>query len=412
MPTKVLVIEDSTTITRVLQRVVEKAGYEAVCASSLFQARHLFDQDMPESFLCAIVDFHLPDAPMGESIDFTIESYIPTIVVTGREDEETREIIVSKPIVDYFTKGNNQFYEYLSRLLVRLQKNKQIGILVAEGSRQQRNKTLALLQRHNFVTYAASTAEDARNQLAQHKDIRLLITTNDLPDASGMELVDEMRVRYSKEELCIIGLSDRDHRKQSANFIKSGANDYLTRPFYLEEFFCRVMQNIEYIENIEALHRAANSDYLTGLFNRRYFFQKTENHAQQSNEPACIALMDIDYFKNINDTYGHDAGDMVLKTIANLIIGHFAAYIPARMGGEEFCVYLPQITIEQAKDLIEQFRMQVESLSIPFAGNQLSCTISIGLTDQFNGSVTDMLSRADALLYQAKEAGRNQLVCG
>ncbi|WP_416306575.1 diguanylate cyclase domain-containing protein [Neptunicella sp. SCSIO 80796] len=409
MTKKVLVIEDSMTSTKVLQKVIQKAGYTAVCASSLYQAKHLFDQSMPEEFLCAIVDFHLPDAPNGESIDFTIEAYIPTIVVTGREDEQTRSIIINKNIVDYFTKGNSQFYEYLSRLLGRLERNQQIGILVVEDSRAERNATVALLQRHNFITYAASNVADGLAQIGQQNNIKLVITDDDLPDMSGIKMVESLRQQHSKEDLAVIGIAYQGRPGLSASFIKSGANDYLTRPYCHEEFFCRVIQNVEYIENIDAIRRAANTDYLTGLPNRRYFFNRVNAILQSPPAHISLALLDIDYFKKINDSYGHDAGDAVLKGLAELLADICRDYQLARFGGEEFCIFMP-LALSEACQQIETLRCRVEKLRIRFEKQILNCTISIGITDIYEGSIDDMLQYADKLLYQAKQQGRNQWI--
>ena len=410
MSQKVLVIEDSTTSAKVLSKVITQAGFKPVWASSLIQARHIFDHSMPEEFLCALVDYHLPDAPNGESIDFTIDAYIPTIVVTGREDEDTRSHILSKKVVDYFTKGNSQVYDYLGRLLRRLQKNRQIGILVVEDSRVERNAILALLQRHNFITYSASNAEEAVKQVAAHDNIKLLITENDLPDISGIKMVDSLRQNFKKEDLAIIGIAHQGKPGISAGFIKSGANDYLITPYCHEEFFCRVIQNIEYIENIDAIHKAANTDYLTGLPNRRYFFTRVNALLQSKPAFMSLALMDIDYFKNINDTYGHDGGDEILKAIAALLLEESAEYQVARLGGEEFCVFMPNVELSEATDILEIFRQKVEALRISFGKDVLQCTLSIGVTDQYNGNIDDMLQRTDKYLYQAKELGRNLLV--
>ncbi|MFT5675804.1 MAG: CheY-like chemotaxis protein [Paraglaciecola sp.] len=101
--------------------------------------------------MCAIVDYSLPDAPNGEAIDFTIESYLPAIVVTGHMDEETRTAILAKNVVDYITKENTQVYEYLSRLLSRLEKNKKVAVLVVDDSRVGRNTMVSLLRRHNLL---------------------------------------------------------------------------------------------------------------------------------------------------------------------------------------------------------------------------------------------------------------------
>src|SRR5690606_16374731 len=117
----------------------------------------------------------------------------------------TRSIIINKHIVDYFTKGNSQFYEYLSRLLGRLERNQQIGILVVEDSRAKRNATIALLQRHNFITYAASNVADGLAQIEQHNNIKLVISDDDLPDMSGIKMVESLRQQHSKEDLAVIG---------------------------------------------------------------------------------------------------------------------------------------------------------------------------------------------------------------
>ena len=150
MQQKVLVIEDSSTSMKVLRKLIEKAGLTPVSAMTLTEARHIFNNDVPEDYLCALVDFNIPDAPDGESIDFTIESFIPTIVITGRLDQKTRHKILAKEIVDYIPKENAQVYEYLSRLMTRLQKNKKISVLVVDDSRVSRATITSLLQRHNF----------------------------------------------------------------------------------------------------------------------------------------------------------------------------------------------------------------------------------------------------------------------
>ena len=136
----------------------------------------------------------------------------------------------------------------------------------------QRKHMISLLIRHNFVVYDCLTAHDAMRLLSQHQHIRLVITDNQLPDMSGTYFVSSLRKAFSKEQLAIMGIAGGQGMLMSAHFIKSGANDFLRLPFCHEEFLCRVMQNVEYIESVEAIRRAANTDYLTGLPNRRHFF--------------------------------------------------------------------------------------------------------------------------------------------
>ena len=410
MQKKVLVIEDSAISMNIIEKLVLKANLTPVCASSLTKAKYLFGESNPEDYLCAVVDYHLPDAPTGEAIDYTIGSYIPTIVVTGRLDDETREHILTKAVADYIPKENAQVYDYLSRLLARLEKNKHIGVLVVDASRSNRTKMTSLLRRHNFETYEADSAEQGLVQLHQRADIQLVITDAKLTDMKGTEFVAELRKSFTKEQLAIIGVSDGNSSKLSARFLKSGANDFLHKPFYLEEFLARITQNVEYLENVEAIRRAANSDYLTGLPNRRHFFYSVNHESRNQPEHQAVALIDLDFFKKINDTYGHDAGDKVLKDVAKVLASQFSDVFVSRFGGEEFCIYLPNCSPEIVLDRLECFRQTISEKNIRFQQQTLKVTTSIGVTLKSRKNLEAMLAAADALLYEAKSAGRNQVI--
>lgn len=410
MQQKVLVIEDSPTSMKVLAHLITSSNLEPVCANSLTQAQHIFNQSTPEDYLCAVVDYNLPDAPEGEAIDFAIASFIPTVVITGRLDEVTREKVLSKDVVDYIPKENAQVYDYLARLLLRLEKNKSIGVLVVDDSRLTRSMIATLLRRHNFVTYEASDGNEGITELRQNPNIKLVITDENMPNMTGIEMVAEIRRTISKEDLAIIGLSGQGSTALSARFIKSGANDYLSKPYCHEEFFCRIIQNIEYIENIEAIRRAANTDYLTGLPNRRHFFTRVNANLKMSPKQVSVGIIDLDLFKGINDSFGHDAGDAALKEVAGFINKHFGDYHTSRFGGEEFCVFISGEDPQIALDMFESFRKDVEQHSMHFEEQEISFTVSIGMTAKFEGNVEDMIRLADENLYKAKGNGRNQTV--
>jgi CheY-like chemotaxis protein len=123
MQRKVLIVEDNKNSMQMMRSLISKAKLRPICTSSLVEAKHVFSSSAPEEFLCAVVDFTLPDATNGEAIDFTIASFLPTIVITAKLDDLTRAAILSKSIVDYIPKDNAQVYEYLTRLLSRLNKN-------------------------------------------------------------------------------------------------------------------------------------------------------------------------------------------------------------------------------------------------------------------------------------------------
>ncbi|MDP5031541.1 diguanylate cyclase [Paraglaciecola sp.] len=411
MPQSVLIIEDNSHSMDVMRELILKAKLNPVCARNLIEAKVIFSSSAPESFLCAIVDYDLPDAPRGQAIDFTIQSYLPTIVVARYLDDETRHTILQKDIVDYITKENEQVFDYLSRLLSRLEKNKKVGVLVVDALRARRASMVGLLRRHNFLTYEAADAESAFTTLQNCNSIKLLIVDDEgLPRVTGIELLSAVRREFKKEDLAFVGMTSPKKSGLSARYIKSGANDFLLKPYCHEEFFSRVMQHIEYVENIELIRRAADSDFLTGLPNRRYFFEKVETLQKHKPKQQSLAILDIDYFKRINDTYGHDCGDYSLKEIAKLVAKHFANFTAARFGGEEFCIYF--INEEQADvhQALEAFRVALADKKFVFEKVQFNCTVSIGLTHLAQGGISRMIRQADKHLYQAKNQGRNQIV--
>ena len=409
MQQKVLVIEDSPISLKVVSRLVTRAGFTVVSAGSLTEAMHRFGLSKPEDFLCAIVDFNLPDAPNGEAIDFTINAYLPTIVITGQVDVMTREAVLNREVVDYIPKENTQVYDYLGRLLLRLERNKYIGVLVVDSRRKTRAAMAALLKRHNFIVYEANSAESAMTLLSEHPHIRMVLTDDAIPDQPGTEFVANLRKAFSKEELAIIGVSEGDSALLSARFIKSGANDFLRKPYCHEEFLCRITQNLELIENVEAIRKAANTDYLTGLPNRRHFFYSVNVGLKKLPEKQALAILDLDFFKQVNDTYGHDAGDAVLQSVSAQIAEQFDDVFVARFGGEEFCIYLPGHTSDQAFARLESFRESIATTPVHFNGHLLEVTTSIGMAARPSHNIDTLVSEADKLLYKAKSQGRNQI---
>ena len=333
---KILIVEDSLPIIKLHTFLVKKAGFEPVTAETLAEVHAMEDQ--LDEFFCAIIDYSLPDAPEGEAISFLLDRKVPGIVMTGMLDDKVRDNILRLPVIDYITKESKQAYNYLQHLIEKLQQNKDVKVLVVDDSASSRNYLRHLLERHNYQVIMASCGSDALEQLKTHPDTKLVITDKEMPNMDGLELCNEIRATYTKDEISIIGVSGADNPSLTAKFIKNGANDFLKKPFCPEEFYCRVLQNVEYIESIETITRQANTDYLTGLYNRRYYFE-TVSPKLHSEQPQTLAMMDIDFFKAVNDTYGHEAGDEVLKSVSQLLQSHFPDQLIARLGGEEFSIY-------------------------------------------------------------------------
>lgn len=270
MTRRILIIEDTPTIARVQKHIAISAGYDVDIAESLAETKELLANN---SYFCAVVDFILPDAPNGEAIHYTVNCDIPTIVMTGNLDNQTRETVEKYPIIDYITKENKQAYQYLKKQLTRLPRNEYVKVLVVDDSRQTRNYISSLLIRHKYKVIEASDGLEALKVLKQNPDISVIITDNEMPNMNGEDLCSEIRLQYSNDEKAIIGISSSNALHLSARFIKRGANDYLRKPFNAEEFYCRLSQNVDMLEYIATIKRQANSDYLIGLPNRRYFFE-------------------------------------------------------------------------------------------------------------------------------------------
>lgn len=409
---KILIVEDSKPILQIHKHLVQKAGFEPVLAETFAEVQALegqFDQ-----FFCAIIDFSLPDASQGEAIPYLLEQKVPGIVMTGMIDDHTRNTILKLPVVDYITKESKQAYTYLQHLIEKLKVNHSIKVLVVDDSANSRNYLKRMLERHNYHVLLANCGAEAISTLEQNPDIKLVITDKEMPNMDGLALCNEIRSKYAKDEVSIIGVSGANNPALTAKFIKSGANDFLKKPFCPEEFYCRVLQNIEYIESIQTIRRQANTDYLTKLYNRRYFFENTIPKVQKlhsSGKEATLAMMDIDFFKSVNDTYGHDAGDLVLKSTAKLLEQYFGeSYIAARIGGEEFCVYFDDSPLDEVKQKLNAFREEFAETEVIADSQKINCTVSIGVLSSLESNIDDLVNKADELLYEAKESGRNRVV--
>jgi len=210
-----------------------------------------------------------------------------------------------------------------------------------------------------------------------------------------------------------LGVWGSDSVGLSSLFLKNGANDYLHKPFNSEEFYCRLSQNVDMLEQIATIKRQANTDYLTNLPNRRYFFEETNKSLKKIKNKqgsGALAMLDIDHFKIINDTHGHDVGDEVLKGLSICFSKYFKKYLVASLGGEEFAVYFANADKQEALKRLEGFRYFIEANSQEFSKEKIKFTISIGFADGPVYQIDELLKQADLKLYDAKESGRNKVV--
>ena len=412
MSKQLLVVEDSGHVAKVITHIATTLGYQVTVAATLAEVKALLSKQ--HDFFLATIDYRLPDAPDGEVIPYVLQHHIPGVVMTGRLDDKTRAKILNLPVVDYITKENAQAYHYLLRILKYQLTNRRIGVLVVDDSLTARNQIISLLKRRNFEVIGVPDGTKALQVLEENDNIKMVITDQEMPGMDGIELVQKIRKMHNKSEVIVIGISGANKSHQSARFIKNGADDFLRKPFCPEEFYCRIMQNIEKQQQLEEIQKAANTDYLTELYNRRYFFENAKKMikaAQKSDQMYVVCMIDLDHFKKTNDTYGHDIGDVVLVTFAQLLNEHFPNDLVARLGGEEFSIFIATNDTNAVETQLNTFREATAQTAVDGNGVNFNFTASIGaVIVDTSQALQDTMTKADNALYDAKETGRNKVV--
>lgn len=412
---KILVIEDSILYKSLFKnRFKFELDFEFVFVNNLHEAKELLKTTV--DFFACISEFKLPDAPNGEIIDLVVSKKIPLIIFTSIINKEIRNIVWAKAVYDYVLKIDPRNFEYILSLLDRLKKNPNIKILVVDNDLIFKNRIAKLLRIHKYKVYTASDGVKAKQIIDEHPDIRMVLTEFKIPKIDGFALTYAIRENYKKEDMAVIGITSSDDPILSTSFLKYGADDIIIKQSFVpEEFYRRITLNIENIEHFEIMKNAAFYDFLTGLYNRRYFFefgQKLVDNAIRGNLNLTCAMMDLDQFKNVNDTYGHKAGDIVLGKIAGILKGRVRkADLVARIGGEEFCFLAVNMKKKHVYEIFDDLRKKIEKTHIEVGdGIKINVTISIGIFNIFLPTIDEMVKKADDLLYEAKKAGRNRIV--
>lgn len=402
MSKKILVVEDSRAFRNYLHQILSQAGYEVLAVESFEEAKSFLMNK--HDLLCAVLDYCLPDAQDGEIIDLLLACKHKVIVLTAMFQEDIREQMLAKGVLDYILKDSMASVSYLLPLLKRLTNNQHHKCLVVDDSMTVRHHVVQLLEHQYIQTLQAENGQKAIELIEQNPDITLVLTDHDMPVKDGITMIRELRQKLDKNQLAILGISGSDDHTMTARFLKAGANDFLYKPFNQEEFFCRVHQILDMKEATTELFRMANQDSLTGLWNRRFLFGQACCGCEQRN----IAMLDIDFFKKVNDNYGHDGGDAALVMVANILKIYFPEDVIARFGGEEFCIQSCG-SYDEFVNRLEQMRQRVEKTPVPYQDESIQVTISVGVSN-IDGNLDQQIKVADDRLYQAKGNGRNQTI--
>ncbi len=412
----VLIVSGNKTLARTFsKKVTIDLGLPSQIAGSLHEVKTIVKKAGHDCFV-AIVDANKGNPECEEIIDYISAHGVSSILITGEFSETMRAWMLSKLIVDYVVKDDSWDLDYVIRMIHRVYKNQFIKVLVADDSKILRLFIKKLLTIQKYMVLEAKDGVEALEQLKKNPEIKLIITDFQMPRMDGFKLTTQVRKKFHFNQLAIVGISAHGSGLFSAKFLKKGANDFLTKPFVNEEFNCRINQNIDMLEYIEAVKQASNRDYLTGFYNRRYFFDLGNRHVQNLNgvtSAITIAMMDIDYFKSINDQYGHQAGDRILQHVSRILSENLSdTDIVCRLGGDEFCVFSTRLKKAEVKQFFEGIRECFEKEKVNIGEACVSITLSFGVVDTFSVSLEATIHRADELLYQAKKSGRNRVVMG
>jgi diguanylate cyclase (GGDEF)-like protein len=350
-----------------------------------------------------------------QSIDYALSKSLPVIALTESFDDDTRDTLLSKNIVDYVLKRSTDDIDYLVRLIRQLARNSAMEVLIAEDSSVYRKNLVDILKNQLFTTYEAKDGEEALDMIKKHENIKLVLTDYFMPNMDGFELVTKLRKTKSKDELAIIAISSDTSEMVVSKFLKFGATDYIKKPYSKEEFICRINNHVEHIALIEFQKELANFDFLTGLYNRKYLVDTGKTlhaNAIRGNIEFIVGMMDIDNFKLINDRYGHDVGDMVIKDFAKRLKECFrSSDIVCRFGGEEFCVLLTNVEDKHIDFTFDKFLHAVRNSEIVTKQKEIvQYTVSIGVCATLQSSFEAMIKVADEKLYEAKRAGKDRVV--
>ena len=297
-------------------------------------------------------------------------------------------------------------------------KNTHIRVLIVDDDSSVRNTIHEYIANAGFAPTAAASAEEAL-ELLDKNDFAVVITDIRLPGMGGLELTKVIKQKNGADVIVVTGYSD-DYSYEEA--INIGASDFVIKPVRLEELLLRMRRvlkerqlSTERTRMMEKLQKLATTDGLTKLYNSRSFYSQLELEVDRFNRykhPLSLLLLDIDNFKEFNDTFGHLEGDKVLVRFSQIIKDclriNDSAY---RYGGEEFTVILPETDGDKAKTVAQRIRSTLEAENFtPVPGEHAKITISIGVTQYFpKEELSAFIRRADQAMYFSKQNGRNRV---
>jgi len=455
MSARVLIVDDTPLNVKLLAAKLANEYYVISTATNGKEALKKVEEEKPDIVL---LDVMMPEMDGFETChrmkSNPATAHIPVIIITALTDREDRvhglavgaDDFLAKPINDTALMARIRSLlrmkilmdEWRSREATALQlspvlaealsdplnvRNCQI-ILVNDNDEDNAFISTALASLSATIMVVSSIAE-AETLLAK-EPIDIVFSNLDLLQEDGLTICPRLRSNPATRHLPILLIANQDDMDRVARGLDLGASDYLLRPLDAQELFARTRTQLRHKRNYDRLRSGlernlmlALIDPLTGAFNRRYLaahMPRLLQHAESVRKPLSVQMIDIDFFKKVNDRYGHPAGDVVLKEIANRIMNSVRpSDFFVRMGGEEFAVVMPETEWHNAEKIAERVRKKIAETPIILPNNvaTLHITISIGVAASFpheEDFPERIFDRADSALLCAKQKGRNCVV--
>jgi two-component system cell cycle response regulator len=433
--TRILVVDGSTVSRQILSRILQNEISEVEIDHS-HSGKEAIQKLHENNYNLITTALMLPDmdglALCRNIRSSTFHKYTPVIVVSSDADERLLQEGFKAGVTDYFDKSNGYkaFGDFIKSFI---QRNCQLvgHILFIEDSKTAAAVICKILEKHGLKVTHTDSAEQAiklleiqrvdekKSNQSQSVPFDLVITDFNLNGAlTGGDLLYTIRTRfhYSEQKLPVLVITGNDDQKTQVKVFHAGGNDFVTKPIIEEVIMARVRMLLLIRHQFEALQQQtenmrwiASTDSLTGVRSKRYLLDNGEEYIQNSaNQPVWAMLIDIDFFKNVNDTFGHICGDHVLAELGSQLNKLFPKDMVTRFGGEEFSVIMINLSQEEALQQAENIRKNIEKLEP--AG--VKVTLSVGLAsmkDHPDSDLAQILALADKALYHSKKTGRNRV---
>jgi two-component system cell cycle response regulator len=450
MSARILVVDDIEANVRLLEAKLSAEYYQVSIAHDGPTALAMAANDLPDIILLDVMMPGMDGFTVCKRLKADpITRHIPVVLVTaldGRADriqglEAGASDFLTKPIDDVMLFARVRSLTRLKLVIDELRQREASGrrmgviagaasrldglggrvLIVDDNERQAQRIAAELSVEHRPVV--ESDPEKAR--ISAGGPVDLVIINGAAKSFDGLRFAASLRSDERTRHLPVLAMVDPDERQRMVKALEIGVNDILPRPIDPQELSARVKTQIQrkrytdYLRNnLDHSLELAVTDQLTGLHNRRYMTGQLDSLVKRSvmgGEPVAALLIDIDHFKKINDTFGHDVGDEVLREFALRLASNVRAIdLPCRYGGEEFTVIMPETQLADAMRIAERIRMHVAGSPFRVAQGKelLTVTISVGVSASLGETDTPeaLLKRADEGVYEAKASGRNAVV--